>query len=441
MEICSVGGYSEVGKNMTAISYNGEAVILDMGFHLPALIDFEEAGGDRRNITRKGLIQMGAIPNDSVISSWKNKVKAIALGHCHLDHIGAVPYLSKNYNCGLYGSPYTMEVLKWMLRDDRQKVVNEMYVNNLNSIRRISKDISIEFIGMTHSTPQTTMMAIHTKGGTILYANDFKFDSYPVLGNKPNYKRLRELGNENVVALIVDSLYAGLDQKTPSEKVAREMLKEVLLGTDNSNNAIFVTCFASHLARIKSIIDFGERLGRRIVFLGRSLKKYSLAAENIGLVNFSKRADIKGYRGQARRMLREVEKNRKDYLVVCTGGQGEPGAILTSISEGQLPFKFKEEDHVIFSNKVIPAAINKENRANLESGLKKKHARIFKDIHTSGHAAREDLRDLIKLTKPEHLIPAHGEQQMLRNLKELALEMGYEDKKVHVMKDGQKIKI
>lgn len=441
MEICSVGGYSEVGKNMTAVSYNGDAVVLDMGFHLPSLIDFEEAGGDRKNITPKGLTQMGAIPDDSIINSWKGKVKAIGLGHCHLDHIGAVPYLSKNYNCGIYGSPYTIEVLRWMMRDDRQKIPNEMFTNNLNSIRKITKDISIEFIGMTHSTPQTAMMAVHTKEGTVLYANDFKFDSYPVLGNKPNYKRLKELGNENVIALVVDSLYSALDQKTPSEKVAREMLKDVLLGTDNYDNAVFVTCFASHLARIKSVVDFGERLGRRIVFLGRSLKKYSLAAEGIGIVDFSKRADIRGYRRQAKAMLKEVEKHRKDYLVVCTGGQGEPGAILTSIAEGQLPFRFKEEDHVIFSNKVIPTEINKENRTNLEKGLKEKHARIFKDIHTSGHAAREDLRDLIKMVKPEHVIPAHGPQEKIKPLRDLALTMGYEDKNIHVMKDGQKIRI
>jgi len=441
MEICVVGGYNEVGKNMTALTVNNDAIILDMGFHLPSLIDFEESGGSRKNVTRKGLINMGAIPNDSVIESWRKKVRAIALGHCHLDHIGAVPYLANKYNCGIYGTPYTIEVLRGMMRDDRQTIRNELNINNVNSVRKINKDISIEFIAMTHSTLQTTMMAVHTKKGTILYANDFKFDNHPVLGNKPNYKRLRELGNENIIALVVDSLYAGREQKTPSEKVAREMLKDVMLGTENTNNAIFVTCFASHLARIKSIVDFGERLGRRIIFLGRSLKKYSLAAETIGLIDFSKRAEIRGYRRQAKKMLNEIEKNRKDYLVVCTGGQGEPGAILTSIAENSLPFKFKEEDHIIFSNKVIPTDINKENRAKLEASLKSKHARIFKDLHTSGHASREDLRDLIKLTRPDHLIPAHGEQRMLNCLKELALEMGYKDNKVHVMRDGQKIKI
>ncbi len=219
------------------------------------------------------------------------------------------------------------------------------------------------------------------------------------------------------------------------------MLKDVLLGTGNENNAIFVTTFASHLARIKSIIDFGEKLGRRIVLLGRSMKKYVNAAQNSNLISFSDRAEIYGYKRQAKRKLKEIEKNRKDYLVVCTGGQGEPGAILTSIADNSLPFKFMPEDHVIFSNKVIPTEINKENRDALEASLKNKRVRLFKDIHVSGHCGREDLRDLIKITKPQHIIPAHGEVRMTSALKDLALHMGFDTNKVHVMKDGLKIKI
>ena len=116
---------------------------------------------------------------------------------------------------------------------------------------------------MTHSTLQTVMIAVHVKEGTIIYANDFKFDNYPIVGKKPNYERLRALGKENVIALIVDSLYSNAERKTPSEKVARELLKDVMLGTENQDSLIIVTTFASHLARIRSIIDFGKLLNRK----------------------------------------------------------------------------------------------------------------------------------------------------------------------------------
>ncbi len=163
MEICSVGGYNEVGKNMTAIKFNSDAVILDMGFFLPSLIDFEESGGDRSNMSKEGLINLGAIPNDSVIRSWKDKVRAIGLGHCHLDHIGAVPYLANDYNCPVYGAPYTMDVLGSMLRDDKLKLRNDIKIANPNSIHKINGNLKIEMINITHSTLQTCMMAVHTK--------------------------------------------------------------------------------------------------------------------------------------------------------------------------------------------------------------------------------------------------------------------------------------
>jgi ribonuclease J len=442
MQLVSVGGYGEVGKNMTAVKIEDDVVLLDMGFYLPSLINFEEEGNDRKTLSDQDLIRIGAIPNDNILSSWKDKVRAIALSHCHLDHIGAAPYLAPKYKAPILGTPYTTEVLNRMMKDDRLSIKNELKSVNPNSSIKINDNIEIEMINMTHSTLQTAMMAVHTKKGTILYANDFKFDNYPVLGKKPNYKRLRELGQGNVIALVVDSLYADAERKTPSEKVAREMLKDVILGTENRGNAIIVTCFASHLARIKSIIDFGKKLDRKIVFLGRSLMKYSSSAERINLVDFSKHAEICGYGDKIKKKLKTLEKNRDKYVIVCTGGQGEPGAVLTRLASGDLPFRFQNEDHVIFSNKTIPADINIANRAKLEKDLKRKKARIFTDIHVSGHASREDLRDLVRMVNPQHIIPAHGEIQMLDAMGELSEEMGYKvGKNVHLMKDSNKVEI
>ena len=444
MEIATIGGFREVGKNMTAVKVKDDSVVLDMGFYLPKIIDFEEEGGDRRSITSDELKRIGAIPNDNIISSWRKNVRAIALGHCHLDHIGAVPYMSNNFpNATILGTPYTLEVLNTMIEEEQIKVDNNFKVIQPNAQVKLNSNIKVEFINITHSTLQATMMAVHTKEGIVLYANDFKFDNHPVVGSKPNIKRLKELGQEGVKALIVESIYASDERKTPSEKVARELLKDVMLSTENQDNLIIATTFASHIARIKSLIDFGEKLGRKIVLMGRSMYKYITAAENLNLINFSQRAEIIGYASLIKRKLREIEKQgRNKYLIICTGGQGEPGSILQRMVTNQLPFELQPGDHIIFSNKIIPAEVNKAHRAELEGQLKKKKTRIFSNIHVSGHAGREDLRDLIEMTNPEHVIPAHGELKMLNSLGELAVEMGYKlGKNVHIVDNEQILKI
>ena len=215
-----------------------------------------------------------------------------------------------------------------------------------------------------------------------------------------------------------------------------------MLGVDNEGHAIFVTTFASHLARIKSIIEFSKKLNRKIVFLGRSMAKYIKSAENVHIVNYSKEGKIFAYRSQAEKALKNVEKNRGEYVVVCTGSQGEPSSILDKIVNGQLKFKFKEGDHVIFSCKTIPAELNIANREILESKLRMNKVRIFKDIHVSGHASREDLRDFIDMIKPGHIIPAHGEDFMKEALSKLCEEIGYKlGENVHLMNDGEKLNI
>ncbi len=444
IEICTVGGYSEVGRNMTAVKIDEEVVIFDMGLCLPRIINFEEEGGHRSNLTTDGLIKLGAIPDDEVIKKWRKNVKAIALTHCHLDHIGAVPYLSKHYkNAPVIGAPYSIEVFKSMIRDDDLEFKNHIKVLNPNSRMKISKNLELEFINMTHSTPQTVMIALHSKYGSIIYANDFKFDNNPIVGKKPNIERLKELGKENILALIVDSLYADDERKTPSEKVAREMLKDVMLGTESSENLIIATTFASHIARLKSIIDFGKILNRKIVFFGRSLAKYTEAAENIKLVHFSKDVEILPYARQIIKKLGEIEKEgRTKYLIVCTGNQGESESVLSKMADERIVFDFLPQDHVVFSCRTIPDPLNIRNRKILEENLKKKKVRIFTNIHVSGHAGREDLRDFIQMVNPQHIFPAHSMEEKQKFLAELAEEIGYErGKDVHISKDGDIIEI
>jgi len=443
IEFFAVGGYNESGKNMSAIKIDDDIIIFDMGFYLQKIVDFEEEGGNRQDLTSNQLIKLEAIPNDHFLFHLKDKVKAICLSHCHLDHIGAVPYLAGKYeNACVLGTPFTIEVLTRMMKDDNLKINNDIKTLNPGSKIKINNNIEIEFINVTHSTLQAVIIAVHTKKGTVLYANDFKFDNNPIVGKKPNYERLKELGKENVIALVCDSLYSSSEGKTPSEKVAREMLKDVLLGVDNSKNAIIVTTFASHIARLKSIVDFGGELNRKVVFLGRSLMKYVKAAENLKLVNFS-HVDIVGYGDKVKKRISRLNKeDLSKYLIVVTGNQGEPRSVLNKMAQGVLPFKFKREDSIIFSCKTIPVEPNLLNRAALERRLREKGLRIFTDIHASGHCKREDLRDLIKMTNPKHIIPAHGDKTKLMPLSLLAEEMGYKSgKSVHIMDDGKYIKL
>ena len=440
IEICTVGGYNEVGKNMTAVNVDGEVVIFDMGIHLESYIKYTE-DEDIINVDPSELIKVGAVPDITKIEKWKNNVKAIIPTHAHLDHIGAVPYLSNNYDAPILGTPFTIAVLKTILKDEGILIKNKIMKLAQNSVFQLSKNLNVEFINITHSTPQTVMVALHTKYGIILYANDFKFDRFPTLGEKPNYKRLKELGKKGVLCLIVDSTYSQSCKKTPSESVAKEMLRDVLLGTGNRGKAVFVTTFSSHIARLRSIVECGKKMNRKIVFLGRSLSKYCRASESVGIAKFSD-VEIVKYRNDIKRTLGKMRKSGiGKYLVVLTGHQGEPKAALSRIVNGELGFNFEPDDHVIFSCTTIPTPTNIENRRVLEEKLKSQHVRIFTDIHVSGHAAREDSRDLIELVRPKHIIPAHGEHKMTSAMADLALEMGYKEKDVHVMKDGQILNI
>ena len=444
VEIHTVGGFSEVGRNMTCLDLGEDAIILDAGLFLPAIVEMEEA---EREMSERKLRSVGALPDDLILDRLgiRNKVRAILASHAHLDHTGAIPYIGQRYNAEVLATPFTVEVLKSLYRDENVPMKNNIKVVQPNSIYAVQgkkNKIEVEFINVTHSTLQSTLMAVHTKEGVILYANDFKFDNNPILGKMPNYQRLKELAKEGVLALVVESLYAADERKTPSEKIARGLLEDVLLTTSNENGCVIVTTFSSHIARLKSIVDFGKQLKRKIIFLGRSLNKYVSAANRVKLVPFMKDIQLISYRKQMDSVLKKVAAKRKEYMLVVTGHQGEPGSILDRMASNKLPYTFSSKDHVIFSSRTIPTPINITQKAKLDAKLKARGVRIFSDIHVSGHAGREDLRDFINMVQPLHIIPAHGDLKKLSALGELAQELGYRlGKDCHIMQNGSKIKL
>lgn len=438
IKIHTIGGYNEVGKNMTALEIGEDVILFDAGLFLPAIVGVEE----REKIpTEMGMRSLGALPDDLYLDrhNLRHKVRAIVVSHAHLDHVGAIPYLAERYNAEIIATPFTIELLKSILADSAKVLKNKLVSLKPNGTYVVKghKPITIEMINITHSTIQCGMIAVHTPVGVVLYGNDYKFDNTPVIGDKPNYKRLKELSRVGIKALVVDCLYASDERKTPSEKIARGLLEDVLFTTDNDKSGIIITTFSSHIARLKSIVEFGKKLNREIIFLGRSLNKYVSAAQAVGAVDFLGGVKIARYRNQVEKFLKVAAKNKPRTLIVCTGHQGEPGSILDRIARQDLKYPLEKGDHIIFSSKTIPSPANEANRAELEKKLKKRNVRIFDNVHVSGHGGREDLRDLITITNPVHVIPSHGDTEKLKAGADLAIEMGYKlDKDVHIMFNG-----
>ncbi len=447
MEICTVGGYEEVGKNMTAIKINEDVIIIDAGVFLPPLMEMQQEE-QIQNPSVKKLREIKALPNDKVLDElkWRKKVCAIILSHAHLDHVGAVPYIASRYpKVPIYGTPFTIEVLKNILKDEKIKIKNPIKKVNPDSTHTIkgkSKNYKVDFIRSTHSTIQPVFPVINTDEGSILYTLDFKFDNFPTLGKPPSYKKIKKAGKKGVKVLIADALYSGTERKTPSERIARNLLEDAFKVTGaDKNAALFVTTFSSHIARLKSIIKFGKKTGRKIVFMGRSLHKYLTAAIKATNLSIPKKIKILKYRRQINSVLKKVAKNRGKYLVVCTGHQAENGSIMDRLVSGETPFQFQKGDNVIFSSSVIPTPVSILAREKMDKRLRRMGVRVKTDVHVSGHAGREDLRELIRMAKPEHIIPAHGTLQQETPLIELANDFGYNfGETSHLSSDGKVLK-
>jgi ribonuclease J len=439
LEIIPIGGFSEIGRNCVGIKVDDEIVVCDIGLMLDKYIEYTEGLDNGKNaISAKKLIQVGAAPDINILGEMRRDVVAICITHAHLDHVGAVPYLSNRFDADIHATPFTAEVIENLSGKEGMPLKNRVMAHPANSRFRVSRNIEIEFIHITHSVPETIGIIVHSKYGSVIYINDFKLDRTPTLGPRTNTKRLEQL--KGIKCLIIDSLYAHKNEKTPSEKIAEEMLYDELLGTDTEGKAIVITTFSSHIARLKAIAKLGERLGRKVVFLGRSMDKYVTASENAKIHSFKGSVKMIPYRDKIVKFLQKLDDPSK-YLLVVTGHQGEPKAVLSRIiEEGYL--RLRPDDIVVFSTKVIPAGDNEKNMERLIGILKEKRIRVFTDIHVSGHGAREDHRDLLKMLKPEHIIPTHGGTLQLDAFRSLAIhDLGYSPEKIHVLYNGQRLKL
>ncbi|MDO9626607.1 MAG: RNase J family beta-CASP ribonuclease [Methanobacteriaceae archaeon] len=439
IEIIAMGGYEEVGKNMTAVKVGEDVIIFDMGIHLDRLHIHEDTNIEKMHSL--DLIERGVIPDDTLMKDVNGKVKAIVFTHGHLDHIGAVAKLAQRYEAPIIATPYTMALIERIIKGERKfKFNNPLQVLNSGEKCQISPDVTLEFVHTTHSIPQAVTPVLHTSEGIVVYSNDFKFDNHQKLSPPPDYQRFRELGEKGVLAFIVDSTRAAeYDQViTHSERVARVVLEDIMEQPLKEEEGIIVTTFASHIERIQAISEIVAKSDRKMLLLGRSMERYCSLAETMGILKLPKNSSIYGSPKSINRALTLADENREDYVLLATGHQGEPDALLPRIANEKTSFNVQHGDNIIFSAPVIPNPLNKANRNLLERRLKSKGARIFTNAHVSGHAGREDHRNFIRMLNPAHIIPSHGDLEMLTAYAELAEEEGYRmGNNLHILRNGQ----
>ena len=439
IEILAVGGYNEFGRNMTAIRCGKEIIILDMGIRLDSLMMHPEI--ELENTHSLDLIEMGVIPDDTAMNQLEGTVKAVILSHGHLDHIGAVPKLAHRYNAPIIGTPYTVELVKQQIESEKKfGVGNKLISLKFGQRYNISNTISLEFIRTQHSIIDTATVAIYTPKGVIIYALDFKLDRNPVLGEPPDFAKFIKLGKEGVLCMIAEVTNVHRSGRCPSEQIAKNMVRDVITSYEDDKHALIVSTFASHIARIKTIAECAHEIGRKPLLLGRSMERYCVTAEQMKLVRFPDTTSIFGNRRVVERTLRRLVKTGKDqYVPIVTGHQGEPGSILTRIAQNDTPYRIERGDKVMISANLIPNDMNRAQRYRLFTMLGKQGARIFDDLHVSGHAYCEDHYEFIHMLNPQYIIAAHGGIDITSDYLDLAIEMGYTlNKDFFLMTNGQR---
>jgi ribonuclease J len=442
IEIIAVGGYDEVGRNMTAVRCGKEIVIFDMGLRLDQVMIHEDA--EVENMHSLDLIQMKAIPDDTMMNTVEGSVKAIVCSHGHLDHIGAIPKLAHRYNAPIISTPYTTELIRQQIAGEQKfGVNNKLFALKAGQKYTLSQNLVLEFVRMQHSIIETVTPVLHTPNGAVVYSCDFKLDRTPVIGEPPDFARLAQIGKEGVAALIVESTCVDLRGRAPSERIARDLVRDTITSYEDDKNAILVSTFSSHIARVKTIAECAHEIGRKPILLGRSMERYSSTAEQMKLVAFPETMSMFGNRRTVDRTMRRMMKAGKEkFLPIVTGHQGEPGSILTRVVLGDTPYKVEKGDKVIFSAKVIPNPMNRGQRYMVEAHLGMSGARIHEDLHVSGHAYREDHYEFIHLLNPQHIIPAHGNIRMTSAYAEFSSEIGYTlHNDVHIMSNGHRLKL
>ncbi|MBH5397970.1 ribonuclease J [Bradyrhizobium sp. CNPSo 4010] len=414
-----LGGVGEIGMNLSIYGLGNR--------HQRAwlAVDLGVSFGDEEHLPGIDLI----MPDISFLERERKNLMGLVLTHAHEDHFGAIIDLWPKLKCPIYATRFSATLFEAKCAAERN--APEIPVTVVPSGGRVDiGPFNVEFIPVAHSIPEAHALAIHTDAGIVLHTGDWKIDPTPTLGAPTDEKRLRELGEEGVLALIGDSTNAVRDGRSPSEA---EVAKTIIDLVKSAKGRVAVTTFASNVARVKAVADAAKAADREVVVVGRAMERVVQVARETGYLegvqNF-RSPEVYGHLPQDK------------VLALCTGSQGEPRAALARIANDDHPeITLNRGDSVIFSSRTIPG--NEKAVGSIINNLVLQGVEVITDrdalVHVSGHPRRDELRDLISWVKPQLLIPVHGEALHLHEHAKLARAAGVP--RVLVCRNGDLVKL
>jgi ribonuclease J len=411
LKLIPLGGLNEVGKNITALEYQNDIMLIDCGMSFP--------GDEMYGIDI-------VLPDFSYLVKNRDKLKGMILTHGHEDHIGGIPYLLKEIDLPVYGTRLTLGLVENKLKEHnikgRLKTISAGDEVRIGCFR-------IETIRTTHSIADSVCLAVETPVGTIFHTGDFKIDYTPVDGEPINFQRLAEIGRKGVLLMLADSTNAERQGYTASEKKVGTVLENIFR---DSNDRILIATFSSNVHRVQRIIDTAVMFGRKVAVSGRSMLNVLSLAVELGytkipagtLVDVNRIKNIPG----------------RELVIITTGSQGEPMSALARMASNEhRTVQIRSGDKVILSSSPVPG--NEKTVSNIVNKLFEKGADVIysdiADIHVSGHASVEELKLMHSLIKPKYFMPVHGEYRHLHQSAVIAEEMGMPKANIFILKNGQ----
>lgn len=415
LKIIPLGGLGEIGLNMMAFEFGRSLFVIDAGLMFPE--DY-----------MLGIDYV--IPDITYLRQNRNKISGIVLTHAHEDHIGALPYVLREISVPVFGTPFTIEMVRHKLEEHGLLASTQLHIIHPGETLRLG-DFQIEFIRVCHSVVDGVGLSIQTPCGQIVHTGDFKIGDTSDPGMTTDVNRFARCGEKGVLALLSDSTNVEKQGYTVSDREVGETMTRVAA---KSPGRIIVGLFASSIPRIQQAVNTASEMGRRVVFNGRSIETSVRIARSLGYINIPDGMEID---------ISEVNTIfDEDLMIITTGSQGEPMAALARMASGtHKQIRIKSGDTVILSSKFIPG--NERAIAAIINNLYRLGADVIyekiSDIHVSGHAFREELKLMMGLTRPRYFIPIHGEYRHLIHHARLAHEAGIAEDHVLLVENGQVI--